>query len=252
MSESIKYTSKNISDYYSKNRIQWNDFYESERAIFVDTIKNKNSSILDLGCGCGGLGIALQEKFGVEDYTGIDIQEDAIRLGKVLRPNANIHVDDIFDIQADEIKSRKYDIVISLSCIDWNLNFDETLKAAWNLVSDGGIFISTFRLTNGPTVNNIKTSFQYINFEGKLDGEIAPYVVLNVNDLLGKLSDLDPTEIKASGYWGSPSKSAKTVYDSLCFSAFSIQKKQVDEISKFKMSLNMPLNLFRLQNLEIK
>ncbi|TGL60412.1 class I SAM-dependent methyltransferase [Leptospira jelokensis] len=248
MSESIKYTSKNISEYYSKNRIQWNDFYESEKSIFIDTIKDKNSSILDLGCGCGGLGIALQEKFGIEDYTGIDIQEDAIRLGKVMRPNANIFVDDIFDLQTNQIKSRKYDIVISLSCIDWNLNFDQTLKTAWDLVKDGGIFISTFRLTNGPTVNDIKTSYQYINFEGKLEGEIAPYVVLNVNDLFGRISNLDPIEMKANGYWGSPSKSAKTVYDSLCFSAFSIQKKKENKKSKFKMSLELPLDLFRTSN----
>lgn len=245
MNESIKYTSKNIAEFYSKNRIRWDDFYPSERAIFEKSIVDKNISVLDLGCGCGGLGIALQERFGVEDYTGIDIQKEAIELGKSLRPNANIYVDDIFNLQNENIKSRKFDLVVSLSCIDWNLNFDQTLRSAWNLVKEGGIFISTFRLTNAATVDDIKKSYQYINFEGKLEGEIAPYVVLNVSDLFGKLAHLDPVELKANGYWGPPSKSAKTVYESLCFSAFAIRKRGQNEDSNFEMTLKLPLDLFR-------
>ncbi|TGK51918.1 class I SAM-dependent methyltransferase [Leptospira kanakyensis] len=246
MSESIKYTSKNIAEFYSKNRIKWDDFYNSEKVIFENSIVDKNISVLDLGCGCGGLGIALMERFGVEDYTGIDIQTEAVELGKSLRPTANIYVDDIFNLQNENIKSRKFDLVVSLSCIDWNLNFDHTLKSAWDLVKDGGVFISTFRLTNAATVDDIKKSYQYINFEGKFEGEIAPYVVLNVNDLLGKLSYLDPKEIKASGYWGQPSKSAKTIYESLCFAAFAIRKKRLGEETFLKMSLELPLDLFRL------
>ncbi|EOQ98243.1 ribosomal protein L11 methyltransferase-like protein [Leptospira wolbachii serovar Codice str. CDC] len=245
MSESIKYTSKNIAEFYSKNRIKWDDFYNSEKAIFENSIVDNKISVLDLGCGCGGLGIALKERFGVEDYTGIDIQNEAIELGKSLQPHANLYVDDIFNLQNESIKSRKFDLVVSLSCIDWNLNFDQTLGSAWNLVKDGGVFISTFRLTNAATVDDIKKSYQYINFEGKFEGEIAPYVVLNVNDLLGKLASLDPVELNANGYWGQPSKSAKTVYESLCFSAFAIRKKRFNEGSDFEMSLKLPLDLFR-------
>ena len=40
-------------------------------------------TILDVGCACGGLGIALQEGFSPDiQYTGIDPDPKAIKFGK--------------------------------------------------------------------------------------------------------------------------------------------------------------------------
>jgi len=32
-----------------------------------------NDSILDIGCGCGGSGLALRDEFGVQKYSGVEI-----------------------------------------------------------------------------------------------------------------------------------------------------------------------------------
>ena len=36
------------------------------------------TSVLDVGCGCGGLGLALAERFGVSRYTGVEINAAAV------------------------------------------------------------------------------------------------------------------------------------------------------------------------------
>ena len=38
----------------------------------------KNSKILDIGCACGGLGEVLQKKYGIKDYTGIEINKKSL------------------------------------------------------------------------------------------------------------------------------------------------------------------------------
>ena len=51
------------------------------------------------------------------------------------------------------------DVVFSLSCIDWNIEFKSMLLAAWNHVRPGGSFVATFRLTNLKGVNNFEERF---------------------------------------------------------------------------------------------
>ena len=52
-------------------------------------------------------------------------------------------------------------------------------EKAWSLLKDKGTFVISLRLTAAKGINDINKSFQYINYEGKLSGEKAPYVVLN-------------------------------------------------------------------------
>ena len=55
-------------------------------------------------------------------------------------------------------------------------------------------------------------SYQYINFDGTMEGECANYVVLNVNEILHQLLAFNPLVISAYGYWGVPSKTAFPSY----------------------------------------
>jgi hypothetical protein len=80
------------------------------------------------------------------------------------------------------------------------------------MFSLGGYLVSTFRLTDGEGCNDISRSYQYINFDGILEGELASYVVLNAKDLLQHLRIFDPSEINAYGYWGAPSATAVKPY----------------------------------------
>ena len=109
MSKNISYQTNEISNFYSKNRIKWLDFYESERKVFETVGLGKCASVLDLGCGCGGLGFALKERFGITNYTGIDINKTAINIAKSLNPEGNFINSDIADLKSDSLKS--YDFV---------------------------------------------------------------------------------------------------------------------------------------------
>ena len=238
--KNISYTTKEIALYFSTNRIKWKQFYDSEKEIFKKLDLNKNKSVLDIGCGCGGLGLALEEKFSIEDYTGIDINQPAIEAGKLLNPGSNLLIGDVLDVSKDHLKTKQFDLVCSLSCIDWNVEFRDMLAVAWDHVKPGGDFVATFRLTDKKGTTNFNESHQYINYEGKKEGELAAYVVLNIIDLFSDLKSFMPKSIKAKGYWGAPSSSAVTPYSELCFAAFAIKKRKTEEVDSPYYELDLP------------
>jgi SAM-dependent methyltransferase len=238
----IAYKTGWLARYFRENRVKWNQFYDSERSIISDLHLDRNQAVLDIGCGCGGLGLALRDQFGVEDYTGVEINSPAAEAGRAMNDNANILFGDILDLSRNELKDKRFDVVFSLSCVDWNVRFADMLAAAWNHVLLGGYLVSTFRLTDGEGCNDISRSYQHINSDESQESELASYVVLNAMDLLQQLSVFDPSEINAYGYWGTPSDSAVTPYCKLCFAAFSIRKRNSDDIDPSRYNLNLPEN----------
>jgi SAM-dependent methyltransferase len=224
MSRNISYRTDELVRYFAQNRIAWEHFYESERVIIEQLNLDGDRAVLDIGCGCGGLGLTLRDRFGVRKYTGIEINPQAAEAGRALNPDARILCADILEVGAGELRGSGFDAVFSLGCVDWNVCFDEMLAAAWSFVAPGGYLVATFRLTDGPGCNDLGRSYQYINYGGIHEGERAAYVVVNAQELLQRLSEFHPSEIRGFGYWGSPSKTAVTPYDRLCFSAFSIRK----------------------------
>jgi SAM-dependent methyltransferase len=225
MERNIPYQTDQLARYFARNRVAWPQFYESERVIISKMNLDPSRTVLDIGCGCGGLGLALRDQFGVRAYTGVEINAQAAEAGRALNPQAHILSGDILDLGNRELHDRQFDVVFSLSCVDWNVQFDDTLAAAWNFVLPGGYLVATFRLTEREGCNDIGRSYQYINFEGIREGECASYVVLNAPSLVRKLNGFGPSEINAYGYWGPPSGTAVTPYERLCFSAFSIRKR---------------------------
>jgi hypothetical protein len=99
------------------------------------------------------------------------------------------------------------------------------VAAAWRYVKPGGHFVSSYRLTPGQGVNDIRRSWQHINFDGKQEGEKAPYVVLNAADLLAMLKALNPAAIRGFGYFGKPSASAVTPFEEVAFCVLAAQKR---------------------------
>lgn len=243
MSLNQQYTTDEIEKYFSNNRIAWQQFYESEKHVISKLGLDDSDAILDIGCGCGGLGLALREKFGVLNYTGVEINVQAAKKASEMYPEGSFYCGDILDISENELSNKYFDIVFSLSCVDWNVQFLNSLAAAWKHVAPGGHLVATFRLTNEAGVNDIAKSYQYINFEGKMEGEIASYVVLNKDDLLNQLGQLNPAEINAFGYWGTPSASALTPFNKICFAAFSIKRKETNHNEKPTLNLDLPADL---------
>jgi SAM-dependent methyltransferase len=221
----IPYQTDQLARYFLRNRVTWPQFYKSERVIIDKLNLDPQRTVLDIGCGCGGLGLALRERFGIQEYTGVEINPLAAETGRAMNPLARILCGDILDLGMRELRGRQFDVVFSLSCVDWNVRFDDMLAAAWSFVVPGGYLVATFRLTDGQGCNDIRRSYQYINYDGIREGECASYVVLNARSLMQRLADFCPGEINAYGYWGAPSITAVTPYQRLCFSAFSVRKK---------------------------
>jgi len=247
LKKNIAYQSPEISQYYAKHRIKWEDFYDSEKFIIEKVGIRKDHEILDIGSGCGGLGLALKEKFGVNKYTGIEVNKMAAKIATKLNPAAKILCGDFLTLSNSVILNQTFNSVFSLSCIDWNTQFDEMLTSSWKHVSDGGALIATFRMVAGAGCDDINMSYQHINFDGEMSGEHAAYVVVNAKQLLSKLMALLPSSITAYGYFGKPSLTAITPYKKICFSGFLIRKKILgsDNDIGTKLDLNLPEEILK-------
>ena len=246
--KNIIYKKKDIKEFFSKDRIRWEQFYESEQKVIYKTIldlkeRKEQLSVLDVGCACGGLGIVLREKFNINNYTGIEINSQAAKYAKHLNPDFQIISEDFLKV-SNSLEDNYYDIAFSLSCIDWQNNFDLMLKELFAKVKPGGNLLVSLRLTIKKSINDINKSYQYINYEGKKLGEIAPYVIFNINDLLDNFKKLNIDNLYAYGYNGRPSETSVTPYNELCFCVFSLEKsfKEIND-NQFKMKIDLPKNI---------
>jgi SAM-dependent methyltransferase len=246
--KNIVYTTDKIARYFAHNRVAWAQFYESERVIIEQLALRSDAQVLDVGCGCGGLGLALRERFEVRNYTGVEINEAAAETGRAMNADAWILCGDILDLSQNELLGRLFDVVFTLSCVDWNVRFADMLAATWSHVRPGGHLVGTFRLTDGVGCNDIARSYQHINYEGIREGDHAAYVVVNARELLRDLQRFDATEIRAYGYWGVPSNTAITPYDRLCFSAFSVRKRAAGD-ETLRLDLNLPAGIRALMEI---
>lgn len=248
MSLNIKYRSKEISEFYSCNRQSWEQFYPSERWVFekIAGRSKQLGDLLDVGCACGGLATALMEKFVLASYTGVDINKGAIEWAIKER---KLGIPATF-IDGDIVKlsmNRDYDVVVSLSCADWNIETDSIINICWLKVKPGGHFIISLRLTPEKGVNDIKRSYQHINFSGnEKKPEIANYVVFNFKEALHAFKQLDPSPelIGAYGYWGKPSQTAVTPFDKLIFAVFYIRKPVQAVGQGTRVEFNVPIDIF--------
>jgi len=242
MNRNIAYQTERLARHFSRNRVAWPQFYESERVIIDGLGLDARCSVLDIGCGCGGLGLALNERCGVVNYTGVEINPSAAEAARGMNTRAEILCGDILQLSRFELRGRQFDVVFSLSCVDWNVQFAEMLATAWSHVLSGGYLVATFRLSDRRGCIDIRQSYQYINFDGAREGECAAYVVLNANDLIQTLIGFDPAEINAYGYWGEPSRTAVTPYARLCFCAFSIRKRNEHD-GALRLQLRLPAEI---------
>ena len=243
MKSNIAYQTDQLARYFKSNRIAWEQFYDSERAIIGQLAPGRHHRILDIGCGCGGLGLALRDRFGVERYTGVEINALAVEAGRMMNPAVEIYCGDILELSRGVLRDASYDVVFSLSCVDWNVQFSDMLATAWSHVAEGGSLVATFRLTIGEGCGDMEKSYQYINCDGSQEGERAAYVVLNAGALIHILRSFNPASIHAVGYWGSPSATAVTPFEKLCFAAFSIRKRADGNAAASALVLDLPAEI---------
>lgn len=245
----IHYRSELIEQFYRTHRTRWDQFYESERTMLSGLGLGPTTRVLDIGCGCGGLGLAVRERFGVRDYTGVDINRQAVETAARMNSAARFVHGDVAMLSGDVLAEEDYDLVASLGCIDWNVRVDAMLEKAYRYVRPGGYFLSSFRLTTEDGVNDMGRSYQYINFDGRREGEVAPYVVFNGRDLLSRLCRLAPRRILGYGYWGMPSATAVTPFERVCFAVLALEKSAGPAVG-MRLELELPGDLMHALEVE--
>ncbi len=233
------YTSSGLIEKYSIQRNRWEDFYESERRIMGKVFGSMSHfSLLDAGCGCGGLLKAIQDRFSIDSYHGVDINEEMIAYAKNRLDLGKPHSFNCMDIC--DLNGPQYDIVISFSCVDYNEDVFGMLNTCWGLVKRGGYLIASFRLTDQESI--LRDAYQTIDpYDERYN-----YVVFNFSDLKSTLCSLlpCPSDFECYGYWGAPSTTAVVARDRLCFSVFAIHKPldgQCVEIPR--MILDLPADV---------
>ena len=104
----------------------------------------------------------------------------------------------------------------------------------------------SLRFSPGKGINNIKKSYQPIAWDDKgKPTEIANYVVFNAQEFFRKVERFkpQPCRVYGYGYWGSPSKTAVTLYQELVFGVIIVQKMDTkDKKTKIAAQLDMPLD----------
>jgi len=256
----IHYKSSSIASFYAQNRVQWDQFYPSEQYIFEKVFsQNKNiKTVLDVGCACGGLGAALNSRFGIAHYTGVDINRASIDIAHSSKFSNSLGTFfECADISAapESLKGKEFDLVVSLGCADWNTDTRKIIQTCWEHTAIGGQFVFSFRLTNQNSLRSIDDGFQYVHFEEgtPLTGaeEKAPYVVTNIHEMFRMIDEFrpKPSRIMGYGYWGTPSAMAVIPYREIVFAVIAVRKEgplAPNTVSE----LTLPLSLF-LSNTEV-
>lgn len=142
--------------------------YFKDTFTYFSTMKSslRNGTILDYGCNYGSFLESSNKKFKNENYTGIDVDIDALKVGKKLFPGAKfIHYDGFNPMYNPDGKSdkpilnKKYDNIISYSVLTHTTEEDmiESLKWLYEYLNPGGSILASILTLD----NKIATKFFY-------------------------------------------------------------------------------------------
>ena len=251
-SGNLRYQTDAIARYFANNRVRWDQFYPSERWILERVAAQPGGlgRVLDVGCAAGGLGLALEERFSLGGYVGVEINAAAVTAARArqraYRCKASFHEADILAVR--DVAEGPFNLVANLSCSDWNIQTSAITDACWRNVAPGGSLVISLRLTHKAGINDFSRSYQFIRYDGEVTGEEerANYVVFNAHEALRLFAALRPSasNVLGYGYWGSPSRTAVTPYDRLVFAVFAVTKGVVAEPCEVRSELHLPLSLW--------
>jgi ubiquinone/menaquinone biosynthesis C-methylase UbiE len=251
----IKYSSKQLVDFYKKNRIVFEDLYPSEKNCLDRLNLEPDSKILDIGCAIGSLGWILRKKFGIQNYIGIDVNKQCVDFGnhkiqeelnKNLILSNELYCCDVEEFRKVHTNNQMFDYIFSFSGLDWNTNCRNQLAAAYQMLNPGGRIVITFRCHPNFGLTDIKKSFQLLKFNNlSLDTEFekAPYNFMSCLELMTVLDTLNPSKVYANGYWNKVGNNVNTVVESLVFVCAVITKRsstRMLEHKKITLEIDVP------------
>lgn len=151
------------------------------RKMIKEHKKTSGGEILDVGCGAGHHDLFLKSDY---DMVGVDASEKMLELARKRNPGLAYHLGDVRSFQLN----RKFDVVMAMDMIQYNLTYSDLEKALRNLsahLKPGGLLL--FYL------ENIKDRFEQnkTRFKKHKKGNVEIVLVENDYD-----PDLEDTEFE--------------------------------------------------------
>lgn len=173
--------SSHLNDYIKirNKREKFKNLYKSEKYIFKKFLK-KNYSVLDIGCLFGSLSLSLK-KFKVK-YSGLDNDKNAIKYGKKIFKNIDIHYDNFLKPKK---KYKKCDFVFALNVFEHFENWKNVILSLRKFSKKYICFTSNFRL-EGNTVLDKDVSYTHYPSPKRL-----LWSVHNIFELIAYLSTFE-------------------------------------------------------------
>lgn len=140
--------SSDIKSWYDGLTAKWEKCYSSKDKHFIMRFKNihilvnelsKDADILDVGCATGEITSSLNERFGC-NTTGIDISSKMIEHCKSKYSIKSLHFEEgnILDLK---FQHEQFDLVLSLSVIEWVENYEKAIEEVSRVLKRGGQWI---------------------------------------------------------------------------------------------------------------
>jgi len=121
-----KYILDNLNDF---EKVGWGSSESQKKRfeILSEIGDLNNCSILDIGCGTGAFYKYLNDLYHDINYTGIDINENMVRIAKETLPEATFYCTDILNKVENEIRNRKFDYVFLSGVLNLSINNHEVM-----------------------------------------------------------------------------------------------------------------------------
>lgn len=180
MKDSKKFWNKNAKK-YAKSAIKDETTYQKKLTI-TQRYLNKNSTVLEFGCGSGTT--ALAHSTYVKHILATDISDKMIEIAQKKATDFNIQNITFQQSTIDKLVSQnnKFDVILGLNILHLLEDLDSAVGHVYKLLKEDGVFISSTSL-----LGEVNIMFRWLITIMQFVG-LAPYVcVLTKKQLINKL-----------------------------------------------------------------
>lgn len=224
-----------LVEYYETHRNRLADLYPSERR-FLPWLAAQAESVLDVGCGAGGLAAVWTGLSPSIRYSGVDISAPLIEAARRAHPEHEfVRADAGTDLPFDDGYG---DAVVALGWLHWEERYAAALTELWRVARRFVFF--DLRLLDASGAD--ATGAQRLALTGDWDGRTTvPYICAAWPRVAELLLSLQPARILGHGYWGAPAGTVVGVNDQVCFATFVLERSGSSGRSRTEVALDLPL-----------
>lgn len=222
--------------YYESHRSRPEELYPSERR-FLPWLATRAGSVLDVGCGAGGLSAAWSAYRPGIRYTGVDLSGPLVDAARRAHPEHEF-------IQADcadglPLADGAADVVVALGWLHWEERYAQALAELWRVTGRYTFF--DLRLLD--TASADTAGRQRLALTADWDERTTvPYICTAWPRVAAMLLGLGPRRILGHGYWGSPAGTVIGVDQEVCFATFVLERGEATAVVRPEVALDLPLS----------